>query len=200
MLYLTVCLWYFCLFGQSDMLWTQQISHFSNMLKVLLRTILSRFSSGCSVAEWPLCQLVGCDGTSCDRFQFNRIFNKAELRQKWLWWPSIVALLVQGYLSYTRESHPPLWDYMLRDDEGSSLLCGPSFSFDWCSFRISCSDECFNTTVKPETFLSAFQQFFPCPAAVSKVLLVFVEGGGWDSLSQHRQAWAVWGADWLWPC
>lgn len=60
-------------------------------------------------------------------------------------------------------SHTPLWGFTLGDDEGWSLLYRPLFFFDWCSFRISCRDECCYTAAKSETFLTALQLFLPPP-------------------------------------
>lgn len=51
-------------------------------------------------------------------------------------------------LFFFLNSHPPLWGFTLRDDEGWSSLRGPRFPFDWCSFRISCSDERCNTAAE----------------------------------------------------
>lgn len=66
------------------------------------------------------------------------------------------TFLSRAILSSTRclfcfvffNSHPPLWGVTLRDDEGSSSLRGPRFPFDWCSFRISCSDKRCNTAAE----------------------------------------------------
>lgn len=81
-------------------------------------------------------------------------------------------------------SHTPLWGFTLGDDEGWSLLYRSLFFFDWCSFRISCRDECCYTAAKSETFLTALQLFLfppPCPATAPIPLCVFTEGGGWSS-------------------
>lgn len=72
--------------------------------------------------------------------------------------PWMSGFLFPFFLS---NSHTPVWGFTLRDDEGSSFsMCHPRFPFDWCSFRISHSDERSDTTAESETFLGTFLRFF----------------------------------------
>lgn len=87
----------------------------------------------------------------------------------------IARLFVQGNLccsglvipDATHLSRASRWGMM----RVRACCAGPQFPFDWCSFRISRSAECCNTAAKSETFLSTFQRFLSCPAAVSKLCL-----------------------------